>query len=341
MDCFTNLLCSEEYKLIDEEIQSDPQRKLQQLFLDDSCADYAIVSKLLEKENEMIPRDDYLARLQSGGLDVSARNDSVDWIYKVYRYYSFEPLTACLAVNYLDRFLSEYELPRESSNCNTTEPWKYQLLSVSCLSVAAKMEETSVPMSVDLQVIEGNLIFEPKTIQRMELLLLSVLKWRTNAVTPLAFIDYFLQRFTNPEIPDLKSVVSRSVELILTAAKGVEFLEFRPSEIAFAVAISLAGETQIIDLNNAFDSCSSSHINKERVLKCYELIQEVMNSRTISPPLSPAGVLDAAKLLSYSSSNNGTTGGGLPSSDSTFVDTVSTGVAAAVAVQEFFDGGAC
>ncbi|XP_042490672.1 cyclin-D4-1-like [Macadamia integrifolia] len=322
MDCFTSLLCTEDYTLIDvddeveEECQSDPQRKLQQLFLGDSWADYTIVSKLLQKEREMMPRDDYLARLQSGGLDVSARNDSVDWIYKVYRHYSFEPLTACLAVNYMDRFLSEYELLRGSNDCNNKESWTYQLLSVSCLSVAAKMEEINVPMSGDLQVIEGNLIFEPKTIQKMELLLLSVLKWRTNAVTPFSFIDYFLQRFINPESQDPKSVVPRSVELILTTTKGVEFLEFRPSEIALAVAISIAGETQIIDLSNAIDSCSSVDLNQERVLKCYELVQEVMNSRTTNPPLSPVGVLDAATPLSYDSNNsssNGTTGDGLPS----------------------------
>jgi cyclin D1/2/4 len=32
-------------------------------------------------------------------------------ILQVYTYYSFRPLTAYLAVNYLDRFLSRYELP--------------------------------------------------------------------------------------------------------------------------------------------------------------------------------------------------------------------------------------
>jgi cyclin D1/2/4 len=30
--------------------------------------------------------------------------------------------------------------------------WMTQLLSVACLSLAAKMEETSVPQSLDLQV---------------------------------------------------------------------------------------------------------------------------------------------------------------------------------------------
>ncbi|XP_043725913.1 cyclin-D4-1-like [Telopea speciosissima] len=321
MDSFSTLVCDEDFKLIDEEdelveeIQSEPQRKL---FSVDSCDDYVIVSNLLEKEREMMPRDDYLARLQSGGLDVSARNDSVDWIYKVYQYYSFEPLTACLAINYLDRFLSEHEIPSGSSSFDNTEPWKYQLLSVSCLSVAAKMEETNVPLSLDLQVIEGYLIFESKNIQRMELLLLSALKWRTNAVTPLSFIDYFLDRIINPETRDPKSLVSRSVDMILRTTKGAEFLDFRPSEIALAVAISVAGENQTIDMNKAFDSCSSPHLNKERVLKCHEQVQEVMNLRTTTPPLSPAGILDAAALLSYSS-NNGTMGGGgggLPSPSS-------------------------
>jgi cyclin D1/2/4 len=30
---------------------------------------------------------------------------------QVHAYYNFRPLTACLAVNYLDRFLSLYQLP--------------------------------------------------------------------------------------------------------------------------------------------------------------------------------------------------------------------------------------
>lgn len=32
--------------------------------------------------------------------------------------------------------------------------WMIQLLSVACLSLAAKMEETEVPLSLDLQVEE-------------------------------------------------------------------------------------------------------------------------------------------------------------------------------------------
>lgn len=32
---------------------------------------------------------------------------------------------------------------------------------------------------------------------------------------------------------------------------GIDFLEFRPSEIAAAVAISIAGETQTVDIEKA------------------------------------------------------------------------------------------
>jgi cyclin D1/2/4, plant len=102
----------------------------------------------------------------------------------VYAYYNFGPLTACLAVNYLDRFLSQYELPVSITSSSffyrkklpimpsisvifdppkvTLVPmsfqegkaWMTQLLSVACLSLAAKMEETAVPQSLDLQAIK-------------------------------------------------------------------------------------------------------------------------------------------------------------------------------------------
>ena len=38
--------------------------------------------------------------------------------------------------------------------------WMIQLLSVACLSLAAKMEETEVPLLLDLQVME----FNPSTL---------------------------------------------------------------------------------------------------------------------------------------------------------------------------------
>lgn len=75
----------------------------------------------------------------------SARVDVVEWIMKVNAHYDFSPLTAILAINYLDRFLSSLQYQKD-------KPWMIQLAAVTCLSLAAKVEETQVPLLLDFQV---------------------------------------------------------------------------------------------------------------------------------------------------------------------------------------------
>jgi len=43
--------------------------------------------------------------------------------------------------------------------------------------------------------VEGTkYVFEAKTIQKMELLVLSTLEWKMNPVTPLSFLDHIIRR---------------------------------------------------------------------------------------------------------------------------------------------------
>ncbi|XXG61092.1 hypothetical protein AAC387_Pa04g2834 [Persea americana] len=256
---------------------------------------------MVERECQYLPGEDYMRGLHSGVLDLAVRRDAVDWIGKVHAYYNFGPLCAYLSINYLDRFLSAYELPQGKS-------WMMQLLAIACLSLAAKMEETEVPLALDLQVGDSKFVFEAKTVQRMELLVLSTLKWRMQAVTPFSFIDYFLQKI-NDDKPPSRSSIFQSTGFILSTIRGIQFLGFRPSEVAAAVAISVTEEIQTVDFNKAVSSCV--HVEKERVLRCYELIQEMgligsrafksANGLVSSMPQSPIGVLDAAACLSYKS----------------------------------------
>jgi cyclin D1/2/4 len=100
---------------------------------------------------------------------------------------------------------------------------------------------------------------------------------------------------------------------------GTGFLEFRPSEIAAAVAATVAGEaTGVVeeDIAEAF-----THVDKGRVLQCQEAIQDhhysMATINTVQPkpastrrgsasassssvPESPVAVLDAG-CLSYKS----------------------------------------
>lgn len=74
-----------------------------------------------------------------------ARREAVEWMLKVNAHYGFSALTSILAVNYLDRFLCGPCYQRD-------KPWMIQLVAVACLSLAAKVEETQVPLLLDLQV---------------------------------------------------------------------------------------------------------------------------------------------------------------------------------------------
>ncbi|WOL08762.1 cyclin-D4-1-like [Canna indica] len=315
------LLCAEDSNCIlgfgdvDEDDGDDDEGEHEQIswlpeqqrchFYGDSLMDLAQQSDdclafLMERESEHMPREDYAERLRSGALDLSIRRDAIDWIMKVHAHYNFGPLSAYLSVNYLDRFLSNYELPKGKA-------WMTQLLSVACLSLAAKMEETEVPLSLDLQVGEAKYIFEARTIQRMELLVLSTLKWRMQAVTPFSYINFFIRKFSVGNVA-AKVAVSQSIQLILSIIGGTNLLAFRSSEIALAVSLLVLGETQIVDVEQAVSCCAQ--VVKERVIRCYEVIKDMEVIRNVplqndlisvsSVPQSPMGVLDAA-CLSYNS----------------------------------------
>lgn len=263
------------------------------------------VARWVATEAEHMPREDYAERLRAGGVDLRVRVDAVDWIWKVHAHYGFGPVTACLALNYMDRFLSLYHIPEGKA-------WMTQLLSVACLSLAAKMEETSVPQSMDLQAGDARYVFEAKTIQRMELLVLSTLKWRMQAVTPFSYLDYFLHQLSGGSAPS-RQAVRDAAELVLCISRGTNCLEFRPSEIAATVAAAVAGE----------EGACCTHVDKERVVSCHEaMIQatgatvpppktaSLLMGRAYSPamsaPRSPTGVLDLDAGYLSSCTSDGT-----------------------------------
>ncbi|KAJ4890792.1 Cyclin-D2-1 [Raphanus sativus] len=262
------------------------------------------IREMLEREVEFLPGPDYLKRLRSGDWELRVRNQALDWILKVCAHYSFGTLCICLSMNYLDRFLTSYELPRDKT-------WAVQLLAVSCLSLAAKMEESDVPQTVELQVGDPEFVFEAKTVKRMELLVLNTLNWRLQALTPFSFIDHFIYK-TNGHVSE--NLIYRSSQFILNTTKAIEFLDFRPSEIAAAAAASVAisGEVNCIDDEKPMSNVT--YVKQERVKACLNLMRDLtgedVTGATLSPqqprlvarvvPVSPIGVLEAT-CLSYKS----------------------------------------
>ncbi|XP_059316581.1 cyclin-D1-1 [Lycium ferocissimum] len=255
-DCFSGLLCDEDSDTV---FSSDIESRYADI--DESIAG------LIEDERNFVPGFDYIERFQSQSLDVAAREESVAWILKVQRHYGFQPLTAYLAVNYFDRFLYSRSLPQ-------TNGWPLQLLSVACLSLAAKMEEPLVPSLLDLQVEGAKYIFEPKTIQRMEFLVLRILDWRLRSITPFSYLSYFAYKLDSVGT-FTAFLISRASQIILSNIQEASFLEYWPSCIAAATILCAANDLPNFSLVNAEHAeswCDGLH--KDKIVGCYKLVQK-------------------------------------------------------------------
>ncbi|URD74376.1 Cyclin, C-terminal domain [Musa troglodytarum] len=275
------------------------------------------LASLLAAETDHMPRPDYLSRFLSRTLDATARHDAVKWILKVNELYRFRPLTAYLSVNYLDRFLSSHSLPG-LENGGSGGGWPMQLLSVACVSVAAKMEETHVPSLLDLQFLDQRYVFDPHTVGRMELLLMTALGWRMRAITPFDFLPHLV-----PSCPS--ALLSRAADLILSSLRVVDFLGYRPSAIAAAAALCTADEVADPSAGGSADvlRCSDEWVNKEVVSDCRQLMEDYLIDTCPSaprsrprtpyasrdpqepPPRSPVAVLDVAACGSCDSAAQG------------------------------------
>lgn len=306
VDCAcSNLFCSEEVLegSYDTEYCFDEQKQYVHLYPPspvpgDSLDVDESISALAEKELHHLPKHDYLQRLQDQSLDARAREDAVRWLLKVQAHYNFGPLTLALSVNYFDRFLSRHPV------ATSEKAWMVQLLTVACLSLAAKIEETEVPLLIDLQVQGAQFIFEPRTIQRMELVVLSTLEWRLSSVTPFSYIDFFLRKLAVEGY--LKhAVVARINELLLNTLQDIRFLAHKPSVVAIAAALYAVDEL----LPNAIFNCTTLLTAlpnlKDSSTECLRLMEENfvahINARPkrklgsgASVPPSPSGVLDAS-----------------------------------------------
>ncbi|GLT49399.1 hypothetical protein SLA2020_229570 [Shorea laevis] len=234
---------------------------------------------------------------------ISARKEAVEWVLKVKAHYGFNALTAVLAVNYLDRFISSLRFQRDN-------PWMGQLAAVACLSLAAKVEEIHVPLLLDLQVEESKYVFEAKTVQRMELLVLSSLEWRMHPVTPISFLHHIIRRLgLRTELHWV--FLWRCERLLLSLIADSRFLGYRPSILAAATMLRVIKDVEPWNhLEYQNQLMGVLKINVDEVKECYNLTLELSGCNENRGhkrkhswiPSSPNGVIDA--YFSCDSSND-------------------------------------
>ncbi|KAG4973160.1 hypothetical protein AAZX31_11G047400 [Glycine max] len=204
----------------------------------------------------------------------SARVDAIDWIFDTQAKFGFKVETAYLSVTYFDRFLSERSI-------DESKPWAIRLLSVACLSLAAKMEEQNVPPLSEYPIEDYR--FENKVIKNMELMILSTLDWKMGSATPFAYLHYFVGKFCPGSRP--QSIITKAIEHIVAMIKDVNLMDQRPSIIASAAILAALDATltrKAMDLRISVIS-SWGNLESGHVFFCYNLIQEKRKSKVKTP----------------------------------------------------------
>ncbi|CAL0305805.1 unnamed protein product [Lupinus luteus] len=229
-----------------------------------------------------------------------ARREAVLWILKVNAHYSFSALTTVLAVNYLDRFLFSFRF-------ENGKPWMTQLAAVACLSLAAKVEETQVPLLLDLQVEDCKYLFEAKTIKRMEILVLSTLGWKMNPPTPLSFLDYIIRRLgLKNDYLLCFEFFKRCEAVLISLIPDTRFMSYLPSELATATMMHVINSVEpCLGIKYKTQLLGILEINKEKIGECCKLMvdKQCKKRRFGSIPGSPNGVMDVS-FSSHSSNDS-------------------------------------
>ncbi|KAG8654817.1 hypothetical protein MANES_05G181500v8 [Manihot esculenta] len=261
------------------------EKKIEGVTEKDEGEDGGYLDILFEREIDF-----WFRRNQYMGFDnriKCARLEEISWILETILILGFRFQTAYLSITYFDRFLSKMPIDCEKS-------WTVRLLSVACVSLAAKLEERGRRPLSQFQIEDYN--FDNKSIQRMELLVLNTLEWRMISITPFPFLHYLIIKFCKNS--PSKNIMSRTVGFILALMREINLMDHRPSSIA-AAAILMAMDHSLTRqaLECKINSVSySGFLELEDVFQCYNLIQKLetknlkqqklVNSQVVSPTQS-------------------------------------------------------
>lgn len=137
-----------------------------------------ILKHLKEAELKHRPKAGYM--LKQPDITHSMRTILVDWLVEVGEEYRLQNETLCLAISYIDRFLSFMSVVRA----------KLQLVGTAAMLIAAKYEEIYPPDVAEFTYITDD-TYTRNQVLRMETLILKVLSFDLSVPTYLAFITLY------------------------------------------------------------------------------------------------------------------------------------------------------
>ncbi|OAY81477.1 Cyclin-D5-3 [Ananas comosus] len=271
----STLICEEDGADLEADDDSNEDGELFLLLKEQplSQSDEEYVEKLISKETNLniasrccSPSScDEAPSMLSQDWFVASRIDSIRWILRTRACFGFSYKTAYLAISFFDRFCLRRTIEKEKS-------WAIQLLSIACLSLAAKIEEERAPLLSEYRIEEH--AFRSNAILRMELLVLSTLEWRAIGVTPFDYLSYFVNKFQCRD--GSKHSIHEAVGFIFAIIEVISILDYRPSTIAAAAILAASNEgltKELVESKMATLSLCGS-LDKEHVYACYNAMNE-------------------------------------------------------------------
>merc|ERR1719217_1787476 len=166
------------------------------------------INTMLETENEYLCQD-YLGAIgpdEGGSIDEVCRNKMCEWIFHVVDSTKLRRDTAGQAMNILDRFLGTgsrraWEVMRSRR--------EFQLCAITTLYIAAKIGEPYLMDATTMSKLSRGM-HTVKEITKMELDILTSLRWRVNCPSPYEIANHVLELLPASAGPAAERIYSHS-----------------------------------------------------------------------------------------------------------------------------------
>lgn len=171
-------------------------------------------------EREELYQPDYDAIRAHPFVKSYMRSRLIDWLQELCQSFMLSRETFHISINYLDRYLASRHHLRKG---------RLQLVGVTCVFVAAKLEETKAPRAAQLCRITNNAVKEDCLLE-CEIDLLSTLGWVNLPTTPFMWVKTFIARAVDTidallEIVDDREDKSDLLQLICSVLRCDSFVK--------------------------------------------------------------------------------------------------------------------
>nr|CAD7263788.1 unnamed protein product [Timema shepardi] len=130
---------------------------------------------LCERDEDMFERHPY--------LQARMRSILLDWLIEVCEVYKLHRETYHLTMDFIDRYLSKMRnIPKQH----------LQLIGITCLFIAAKVEEIYPPKIAEFAYVTDGACTEAE-IMDMEIIILKSLNWKLASITANGWLSTFMQ----------------------------------------------------------------------------------------------------------------------------------------------------